>query len=58
MLSNHRVFWELDRLPQQGVSASSPEKCKKDWVDLVAVLVSANSYCSPDDRPVNQEVRY
>lgn len=58
VLSNYRVFWELDRLPQQGVSASSPEECKKDWVDLVAVLLSENSYCSPVDRPVNQEVRY
>ena len=58
VLSNHGVFWEPDRLPQQGVSASSPEECKKDWVDQVAVLLSPNSYCSPDDWPINREVRY
>lgn len=58
VLSNHGVFWEPDRLSQQGVSASSPEECKKDWVDQVAVLLSPNSYCSPDDRPIDQEVRH
>ena len=58
VLSNHGVFWELDRLPQQGVSALSPEECKKDWVDHMAVLLSANSYCPPADRPTDQEVRY